>query len=116
MQTNSLLKTVLTELDNLKAIDIVPLPVSNLTPLTDYMVIVSGNSSRHVRAIAQNLIHKMKEYHVQPLGIEADENNEWVLVDLGDVVVHIMQPQTRDFYQLEKLWSSRIKEPEQELV
>ncbi|MFI4937267.1 MAG: ribosome silencing factor [Candidatus Berkiellales bacterium] len=106
MQTTALLKAVLEDLSDLKAIDICPLDVHLLTPITDYMIIASGTSSRHVSAIANNLVHKMKERHVKPLGIQGDRGAEWVLVDLGDIVVHIMQPQTRDFYQLEKLWST----------
>ena len=69
------------------------------------MIIATGNSSRHVRAIADNLLRKMKERSVRMGSIEADEDEEWVLVDLGDIVVHVMQQQTRDFYNLEKLWA-----------
>lgn len=105
MQTNELLKNVLNDLSDLKAIHVVPLDVHQISSVTDYMVIASGSSSRHVRAIANNLIEHMKNRQISPLGIEGDLNDEWVLVDLGDVVVHIMQPHTRDFYQLEKLWS-----------
>lgn len=106
MQTKELLNAVLKDLSDLKAINVHPLDVHHITSITDYMVIATGNSSRHVRAIAENLIRHMKERHVPPFSIEGDSDNEWVLVDLGDVVVHIMQPRTRDFYNLEKLWSS----------
>lgn len=105
MQTKELLTAVLNDLSDLKANHVVPLDVHQISSITDYMVIASGTSSRHVRAIADNLVKHMKERNICPLGIEGDLGDEWVLVDLGDVVVHIMQPQTRDFYQLEKLWS-----------
>ncbi len=105
MHINELLHSVLNDLSDLKAVNITPLDVRQITSITDYMVIASGNSSRHVRAIADNLIHKMKERSLQPFSIEGDTEDEWVLVDLGDVVVHIMQPRTRDFYNLEKLWT-----------
>lgn len=105
MQKKALLKTVLDDLSNLKAVNVVPLDVHHITSVTDYMIIASGNSSRHVAAIAEHLVEHMRARKIIPLGIEADFNNEWVLVDLGDIVVHIMQPQTRNFYQLEKLWS-----------
>lgn len=105
MQTKELLNTILTDLGDLKAIDIQPLDVRRITPLTDFMVVASGNSSRHVNAIAQNLVRKMKERQIRPRGVEGDKEQEWVLVDLGAVVVHIMQPRTREFYQLEKLWA-----------
>ncbi len=104
MHTNELLNSVLNDLSDLKAFNISPLDVRQITSITDYMVIASGNSSRHVRAIADNLVHKMKERSLLPFSIEGDTEDEWVLVDLGDVVVHIMQPRTRDFYNLEKLW------------
>jgi ribosome-associated protein len=107
MQTKELLNAVLNDLNDLKAVNVTPLDVRHITSITDYMVIASGNSSRHVRSIADNLIHKMKERHNCPCGIEGDAEDEWVLVDFGDVVVHIMQPRTRDFYNLEKLWVSQ---------
>lgn len=106
MHTNELLNAVLSDLSDLKAVNIIPLDVRQITSITDYMVIASGNSSRHVRAIADNLIHKMKERFIQPFSIEGDTDDEWVLVDLGDIVVHIMQPRTRDYYNLEKLWNT----------
>ncbi len=106
MQKNDLLKVVLNDLSDLKAVNVIPLDVHLTTPLTDYMVIATGNSSRHVKAIAENLVHKMKDRHQCLFSVEGDHENEWVLVDLGDVVVHIMQQRTRDFYHLEKLWTS----------
>lgn len=105
MQKNDLLKVVINDLNDLKAANVIPLDVHQATPLTDYMVIATGNSSRHVKAIAENLIHKMKDRHHEHVSVEGDRENEWVLVDLGDVVVHIMQQRTRDFYHLEKLWA-----------
>jgi len=106
MQPETLLETVVTTLEDLKAENIISLDVKTLSPLNDYVVIASGNSARHVRAISQKLIEKVKENHLKPFGVENDTNNEWILVDLGDVVVHIMQPEIREFYQLEKLWST----------
>lgn len=106
MQTQDLLNCTLHDLSDLKAVNVQPMNVSELTPLADYMVIATGNSSRHVRSIAENLVRQMKQRHVQPGHIETDKDDEWVLVDLGDVVVHIMQQRTRDFYNLEKLWST----------
>lgn len=111
MQTKELLSTILTDLSDLKAINVQSLDVRRLTPLADYMVVASGNSSRHVYSIAQNLIRKMKERDVKPRGIEGDKEHEWILVDLGDVVVHIMQPKAREFYQLEKLWTAHEQHP-----
>jgi len=106
MNTNELLNAVLDDLSDLKAVNITPLDVRHITSITDYMVIASGTSSKHVRSIADNLIHKMKERTIQPFGIEGDTEDEWVLVDLGDIVVHIMHPRTRDYYNLEKLWAT----------
>lgn len=106
MQENELLNAVLDELDDLKAFNIIPLDVRPLTYITDYMIIASGTSSKHVHSIADNLIHKMKERGIRPFGVEGDRNDEWVLVDFGDIVVHIMQPKTREFYSLEKLWTN----------
>jgi ribosome-associated protein len=79
--------------------------VAKLTTITDHMVIATGNSSRHVRSIAENLIKSMKKRGLAPI-IENDEDNEWVLVDLGYIVIHIMQPKVREFYNLEKLWTT----------
>ncbi len=91
-------------LDDLKAEAIVRLDVRHLTSVTDLMVIATGRSSRHVRAVAETLLEQGKERGLTPLGIEGLEGGEWVLIDLADVVVHIMLPKVREFYDLEKLW------------
>jgi ribosome-associated protein len=92
-------------LDDMKAADIVALNVDRLTSITDYMLIASGRSNRHVRSIADSVVEKAREAGCTILGVEGHDYGEWVLVDLGDVIVHIMQPKTRDFYKLENLWS-----------
>ena len=106
MRENKLLNDVLDALNDLKALSILPLNVQPLTSVTDFMVIASGNSGRHVHAVARHLVEHMKARDIIPLGIEDCPNHEWILVDLGDIVVHIMQPQTREFYQLERLWTA----------
>jgi ribosome-associated protein len=93
-------------LDDNKGIDIKVLDVRKLTSITDYMVICSGTSTRHVKALADHVIVKAKAQHAMPLSVEGQQTCEWILVDLIDVVVHIMLPAAREFYNLEKLWSS----------
>ena len=95
---------VVTALEDFKAVDIQLIDVSGRNPLTELFVIASGSSSRHVKSMADNLIVKAKAAGCQPLGVEGQRNAEWVLVDLNDVIVHLMLPQTRAFYNLEKLW------------
>jgi ribosome-associated protein len=97
---------VITALQDFKAIDIQQIDVSGQNPLTDLFVIASGNSTRHVKSMAENLIVKAKAAGCQPLGVEGEREAEWVLVDLNDVIVHLMLPQTRAFYNLEKLWQA----------
>ena len=102
------IKTVFVDkIDDLKARDVVVLDVSKQSNITDYMVICSGTSKTHVKAIAENLVVEAKKAGIPPLGVEGRESSEWVLVDMGDVILHVMQDQTRDFYQLEKLWSEK---------
>lgn len=92
-------------LDDLKAVNISVLNVSKMTGVTDYMIIASGTSSRHVRSLLDAVMVKAKERGIVPIGVEGEQHAQWGLVDLGDVVVHVMLPEVRDFYQLEKLWS-----------
>lgn len=106
MQNNELVSTVLNQLEALKGLDMTLLDVKSFTSITDYMIVVSGTSGRHVQALADKLIQHMKAHHLNIQGMESDGNQEWILVDLGDIVVHIMQQKAREFYQLEKLWSS----------
>lgn len=106
MQIEDLIKSVEGALEKLKAKDVVRIDVRELTGVTDYMIIASGGSSRQVSALADSVIEKAKEIGRRPMGVEGKESGEWVLVDLGDIVVHIMQPATREFYDLEKLWQS----------
>jgi len=92
-------------LEDLKGQNIVVLDVSKLTDITDFMIVVSGTSSRQVKALADVVMSAAKSLDIKPLGIEGKEGLEWVLVDLGDVVVHVMHPDSREFYNLEGLWS-----------
>ena len=91
-------------LDDMKATDVVSLDVRHLTSITDVMFVASGRSDRHVRAVAEALVDRCKEAGYRPLGVEGLEGGEWVLIDLGDAIVHVMIPKTRDFYEIEKLW------------
>jgi ribosome-associated protein len=88
----------------MKARDIVQVNVEGKSTVTDMLIVCSGNSKKHVSSIAENLVVEMKSADIPPLSVEGKETGEWVLVDLGNVVVHVMQDETRDFYQLEKLW------------
>ena len=107
MQSNRLRQLAVDALEDLKAVDIVELDVRKLSDFTDYMIIANGRSARQVAALAENVVMKAKQAGEAPLGVEGLRGSKWVLVDLGDVVVHVMQPDVREFYQLEKLWSSR---------
>ncbi len=93
-------------LDDLKGIDIKILNVEGMTSIADRMILCSGRSNRHVNAIAQNLVSELKKFNIKPLGVEGLTNSDWVLVDLGDILVHVMQQDTRDFYNLEALWGN----------
>ena len=101
-----LLQLVIDALEEVKAQNITPLDVREITSVADTMVIASGTSNRQVKALADNVVEKAKDAGRQPMGVEGKESGEWVLVDLADVVVHIMQPATREFYDLERLWQS----------
>jgi ribosome-associated protein len=105
MTTKKLAATVINALEELKAINIRKLDVKRLTSITDMMIIASGTSDRQVKSLSNKVIEDVKKTSVIPLGTEGYQEGEWVLIDLGDIVVHIMRPATRDYYQLEKLWS-----------
>lgn len=103
--TEALLAVTLTALEDMKAVDIRIIDVRDKTSITDIMVVAGGTSTRHVKAIADNVNVEAKKIGVQALGVEGDKGSEWILVDLADVVVHVMTPEVREFYALEKLWS-----------
>ena len=104
MNIKKLLDIVLTSLNDGKAIDVDLYDVKKLTSMSDYILIASGRSRRQVSALADKLIRTVKENKFETLGVEGKTEGEWVLVDLGDIIVHIMHPSSREYYQLEKLW------------
>ena len=104
MRSKQLLALAEHALADLKARDIRVLDVRQLTSITDYMVVASGTSDRHVKSIAEQLVQSAAQAGCPPIGVEGTGTGEWVLVDLSDVVVHIMQPKAREFYKLEGLW------------
>lgn len=108
MQNKEIFDFVLDKIDDLKARDVMTFDVSSFSSITDNMVICSGTSKKHVQSIAEHLIVEAKAADEAPLGVEGMDTGEWVLVDMGSTVLHIMQEGTRDFYQLEKLWQSSI--------
>ena len=105
MQTEELLNIVQTVLDERKGQYITAIDVKDKTSVTDYMVLVTGTSDRHLKSLCEHVAQAVKEQGGKPLGMEGDLGSDWILLDLGDVIVHAMTAQTREFYQLEKLWS-----------
>jgi ribosome-associated protein len=105
MRRNSLAKIAVQALEDIKARDIAVLDVRKLTSLCDSLVIASADSNRQVKALAQHVRDKLKEAGAPIIGVEGEDSAEWVLVDAGDVVVHIMQPAVRAYYNLEELWT-----------
>ena len=101
-------KQVLAALEDMKAVNVRVLDVRGLTDVADTMIVASGTSDRHVRAIADRVVEKSKAMGRRPMGLEGTHDGEWVLVDLPDVLVHIMLPRIREFYGLEKLWDGRV--------
>jgi ribosome-associated protein len=105
MKTDELLHIVQTVLDERKGQYITTIDVRGKTSFTDYMVVATGTSDRHIHSLCEYVSEKVQESGLKPLGIEGGQGSDWVLLDLGDVIVHVMTAQAREFYQLEKLWS-----------
>ncbi|PPU00134.1 ribosome silencing factor [Xanthomonas arboricola pv. arracaciae] len=108
----ALLATVREAVEELKAKDVVEIDVRGKSSVCDYMVVASGTSTRHVKSIAEEVVKFAKRLDVMPLGVEGEREAEWVLVDLGDVVVHVMLPRVREFYALERLWTVGDQRPD----
>lgn len=104
MQAEELKDIVVAALEDLKAKDISVLDVTDRTSVTDFMIVASGTSVRHLRSLAESVIQDLKERGIRDAKVEGGESSDWVLVDLGDVVLHVMMPATREFYDLERLW------------
>ena len=115
LSARKILQAIQDTLEDAKAKDIVMLDVSKISDFTDCMVVASGTSNRHVSSVADRVTDKLRELGLRPIGTEGHKTGDWVLVDFGDVVVHVMREQVRDFYNLEKLWSDakglEIKKP-----
>lgn len=106
MRLNTLQQTAVTALEDIKARDIKVLDVRKLTSFYDFLVIASAESNRQVKALAHHVRDRMKEAGADVIGLEGEETGEWVLVDCGDIVVHVMQPAVRAYYNLEELWDT----------
>ncbi len=106
MELETLQQLVIEKLEDMKGTDIKCIDVRGKSPITDMLVIVTGNSTRHVKSLAQTVELAAKEAGQMPLGIEGERDGEWVLLDLNDIILHVMLQTTRDFYNLEKLWEA----------
>ncbi len=98
-------KNITLALEDIKAFDVISIDVRKLTSVADFMIIASASSSRQTKALAKNVVEKMNEIDIEVIGVEGEQEGGWVLVDVGDIIVHIMTPPTRAYYNLEELWS-----------
>lgn len=105
MQAEELRDLVVNALEDVKGVDVVVIDVRGKTAITDFMIVATGTSDRHVKALADNTLKEAREAGIKPLGVEGERSREWILLDMNDVVVHVMLREVRDFYGLEKLWS-----------
>ena len=105
MRLDELRGIVVDALEELKAVDVKVIDLRGIAGFTDLMIIASGNSDRQVQALAGKVLEKCRMVGVRPLGVEGERGGDWILVDLGDIVLHVMRPETRDYYNLEKLWA-----------
>ena len=110
MQGQALHDFIADKIDDLKCRDIITLDVRGKSSITDCMIICSGNSNRHVRSVADHVAAELRHSGIELLGVEGADIGEWVLVDAGNVIIHVMQDETRALYQLEKLWSGSFTE------
>jgi ribosome-associated protein len=94
-------------LEDMKGKDILSINMENISDFTDVMIIASGTSGRHLKAMADSLIETLKKSNINPIGTEGQDTNDWVLVDYGDAIVHLMLPEVREYYDLERLWKAR---------
>ncbi len=101
---NNLKNTVISALDDIKAVNVNILDVKDIATFTDNMIFATGTSTRHVKAITENIVKEVKNISFIPLGVEGEGGSDWVLIDLGDIIVHVMLETTRNYYNLEKLW------------
>ena len=116
LSTDVILEIARNAIEDLKGKDIVHLDVRGMASITDHMLIVTGNSNRHVRSIAEEVALQAKRAGIAPLGVEGDASSDWVLVDLGDVIVHVMQAHARDFYDIERLWDAALEDNAPEVL
>ena len=105
-RTARLLQAITVALEDMKAVNVKVIDVRGLTDVADTLIVASGTSDRHVRSIAERVIEQAKASGMRPLGTEGEREGEWVLVDLQDIVVHVMLPRVREFYALERLWDA----------
>ena len=110
MPVEALLELATEALDNMKGKNIVQVDVRGLSNVTDYMVIATGTSNRHVKSLAEEVSYQAKQAGNAPLGVEGEMTSDWVLADLGDVVVHVMSAEAREFYDLERLWDPALQD------
>lgn len=109
MNKEELQKIIITALEDLKAVNLLVKDVSALTEMADIMIFVSGTSTRHVKSLASHVVEEVKKHGVQPVGVEGEDTGDWILVDLASILVHVMLPEVRNLYDLEKLWSGEIQ-------
>ena len=108
MKYEALRKLVVDALEELKAVDITQLDIEEKSSFTNLMIVATGTSSRHVTSLSSHVIMACKKKGVVPIGVSGERDGEWVAIDLGDIVLHVMQPQIRDYYNLEKLWEVEV--------